>query len=252
MLIHGLSCDETDWDAITAILRERKKAYLTVDLRGHGKSANLPGPYTIETMAADVAQLIREQNLQNLILVGHSMGTRVALAVRDSCRDAISQIIFVDGSCQATGDPELARQAVYDLFSNDAVYRNFLGRMFHDMFFDQNTHDARDTTIERALAMNKKVLTDVLGDMRAWDAASMISSLQRLNAATGTRFKIIQSTRVDGSMERRMLKASDEYDYLTLLRQYVGRAIFDIVEDTGHFIQFEKPQAIADLIDRRR
>ncbi len=252
VLIHGLACDGTDWKLVTNLLRERKQSYLTVDLRGHGRSAHLPGPYTIERLAEDVAHLLSEQNLRNVILVGHSMGTRVALAVRDHCGEAISQIVFVDGSCQASDNPELARQAVYDLFADDAVYRNFLGRMFRDMFFSEESHDWSDAIVVRALAMEKNVLTDVLADMRAWDTAFMQSSLQRLNAATRTRFKIIQSTKVDGAMERRTLRVSDDYDYLTLLRKYVGRAVFEIIEDTGHFIQHENPQAIIDLIDRRR
>lgn len=251
LLIHGLACDESDWDPVISLLHEQDQSVLTVDLRGHGKSSDLPGPYSIEAMADDIAQLVRDLNLENLIVIGHSMGTRVALALCNHCQDKINQIIFIDGSCQADGDPQLARQTVYDLLADPAVYRNFLTSMYQQMFFSEELLVRHDVIVERALAMKSDVITELLAEMRAWDASSMTNSLQRLNASTRTRFKVLQSTRLDGTMNRRTLSAIEDYDYLGMLRKFVGRAVIEIIEDTGHFIQLEKPQAIIDLIGRR-
>ena len=50
------------------------------DLKGHGYYAAPVEPVSIENWAADIAELLDSLNVQNGVLVGHSMGCRVALA----------------------------------------------------------------------------------------------------------------------------------------------------------------------------
>lgn len=83
VLSHALGCDLTMWDEVVAQL-EPGYTVLRYDQRNHGKSAIVPGPCSIESMADDVAALIGEQVAGEVHFVGLSMGGMVAqqLAVR--------------------------------------------------------------------------------------------------------------------------------------------------------------------------
>jgi len=54
---------------------------LTVDLRGTGWSAKPADGYSLHDYTQDVVQLMEQQALHNLILVGHSMGGTIAMQV---------------------------------------------------------------------------------------------------------------------------------------------------------------------------
>ena len=48
------------------------------DRRGYGKSQPHPGPYSVQTNALDVIELVGEKSA---VLIGHSFGGNIALAV---------------------------------------------------------------------------------------------------------------------------------------------------------------------------
>lgn len=83
VLSHALGCDTSMWDGVAAALKSRYTV-LRHDHRGHGQSEAVPGPYTIDLLADDVADLIKEHSTGPVHLVGLSMGgmTAQALAAR--------------------------------------------------------------------------------------------------------------------------------------------------------------------------
>jgi 3-oxoadipate enol-lactonase len=54
---------------------------IVFDLRGGGRSDKPPGPYTIEQMADDAAGLLDVLGIGRTVVVGYSMGGRVALSL---------------------------------------------------------------------------------------------------------------------------------------------------------------------------
>jgi len=248
ILVHGLGCDASDWDPVIALLEKQSINSLAVDLRGHGRSATLPNPYDMDTMAKDIAEVVEHEKLQNLILVGHSMGTRIILSLRDLIPQLVTRMVFVDGSRQASGDPELAKQAAQTLLQDPEAYKLFCHHLYAEMFLEGHDPAISKKIIDRALAMPQAVITELFAELQAWDAAHMTQSLQRLNAATHTRFYVVQSTLIDGSRRRRPMQPTDNNHYLDLLSKTVRRARIEILDNTGHFIQLESPESIVDKL----
>jgi pimeloyl-ACP methyl ester carboxylesterase len=91
-------------------LAERRKV-ITVDLQGHGRTADIDRPISAELMAGDIAALIRHLGLGRVDLVGYSLGGGVAFFV-------------------ALRDPELVRKLVLisTPLRRDAFYADILAQ----------------------------------------------------------------------------------------------------------------------------
>lgn len=78
-LIHSLAMERGFWDGVVQAL-SGKAALLALDCRGHGQSGKPKGPYTVEQMADDLADVMTHAGWQKAAVAGCSMGGCVALA----------------------------------------------------------------------------------------------------------------------------------------------------------------------------
>ncbi len=95
VLVHGWMCNQTYWDEQVPGLAEGF-GVVTVDLAGHGASGVDRESWTIPSLGGDVAAVITELGLDDVIVVGHSMGGLVALDVARRLPEAVIGIIGVD------------------------------------------------------------------------------------------------------------------------------------------------------------
>ena len=77
-----------------------------MDCRNHGKSprSNL---MTYSLMASDVAETLKQLDISKAILIGHSLGSRVAMELALSMPDSIEKLVLVDLPPMATPNPFL-------------------------------------------------------------------------------------------------------------------------------------------------
>ena len=73
MLVHGMGGDSGTWDRFARALTAHGRRVITVDLRGHGKSAHTP-TYEFDMFGGDLLALIDHLGLTEVDLVGHSLG----------------------------------------------------------------------------------------------------------------------------------------------------------------------------------
>jgi non-heme chloroperoxidase len=75
ILIHGYPLSGRAWDKQIPVLLEAGQNVITYDRRGFGKSSQPTSGYDYDTFAADLNTLIEKLDLNDVTLVGHSMGT---------------------------------------------------------------------------------------------------------------------------------------------------------------------------------
>ena len=79
LMLHGLGANGAVWERMRPLVQARWPGrWLVPDLRGHGRSAHA-APYGLGMHAADVAALLQEND--EVVLLGHSMGGAVAMAL---------------------------------------------------------------------------------------------------------------------------------------------------------------------------
>ena len=97
LLVHGGRDHCRNWDWVA---QELKSDYhiIAPDLRGHGDSQWLVGgSYTTIDYVYDLAQLVRQTGLRDMVVIGHSMGGSVSLAYAGLYPDRVQQLISIEG-----------------------------------------------------------------------------------------------------------------------------------------------------------
>lgn len=94
VLIHGWSCRRTDWMPIADRL-SRDFTVVAVDLPGHG-TAKGTRVWSVSEFGDLVAELVRELQLQGVVLIGHSMGGAVAIEAARDLGSTCRRVVAVD------------------------------------------------------------------------------------------------------------------------------------------------------------
>lgn len=95
LFIHGLSGNLLGWHKNFEELA-RMNHCVAVDLPGNGLSANSPtGDYNLQYFARCILDFIGQRNLQNVCLVGHSMGGQIALLAALDAPLAIQKLVLI-------------------------------------------------------------------------------------------------------------------------------------------------------------
>jgi pimeloyl-ACP methyl ester carboxylesterase len=95
VLLHGLTGSHVSWQLVADELPGRR--LLAPDLRGRGRSNEMPGPFGLAAHADDVAALIRMHADEPVLVVGHSMGAFIAVVLAKRHRAAVAGLVLVDG-----------------------------------------------------------------------------------------------------------------------------------------------------------
>lgn len=105
VLVHGALVTAHVWDFFSLEMRERFHIY-AVDLPGHGDSAwATEADYTRSRMASDVVSLIEQLELNQLVLIGHSLGGSVAALVAEQLPSRIPSLVLVDSTLLPNPQP---------------------------------------------------------------------------------------------------------------------------------------------------
>ena len=108
VLSNSLSTDLRMWQPQMAALAARYRV-LRYDTRGHGKSAVTPAPYSIETLADDLAGLIGTLELGPVHVVGLSLGGMTAQVLAMRRPELVASLCLVATTCR----PPFGTQAAW-------------------------------------------------------------------------------------------------------------------------------------------
>ncbi len=94
LILHGLFGSKRNWQSIARLLSEECQVF-TLDLRNHGESEHVDS-MSYQVMADDIFQFISEHSLEEVSLVGHSMGGKVAMQMALQYPEIIKRLVIID------------------------------------------------------------------------------------------------------------------------------------------------------------
>jgi pimeloyl-ACP methyl ester carboxylesterase len=223
LFVHGWMCDRTYWreqvDQFAA-----KYGVVLLDLGGHGQSSSDRSDWTISSFARDVSGVLRALDLQDVVLVGHSMGGPVIAEVALLEPSRVRGVVGVD-TYQYVEAGWLAGNGVPNLVAR--LQRNFAGTtrgFVRSMFIATSDSALASSVATKMVAGNSAVGISATQSMFEWYRDSAVTVLNRVRQPMWT----INSREYVGiDVER--------------LHQQVPGLRVTIMDGVGHFLMLEAP-----------
>lgn len=102
VLIHGLFGSADNWGSIARHFAQHFQV-ISIDLRNHGRSPHSE-TQTYADMADDLLELCDALDLEQIYLLGHSLGGKVAMQFATQYPERVSKLIVVDMAMRAYAD----------------------------------------------------------------------------------------------------------------------------------------------------
>jgi len=188
VLVHGIGSSSRTWWRVGPALAERGWRVVAVDLRGHGLTTALHrrngqdppnAPIEFADLAADVVETIGRRPID--LLVGHSLGALVAMALVEAEPDLARLVVLEDPPCQEAVDwpvmaAELERDATRARTEPDALRAELMAppNNLPEGDADARVESLSQVDLERALA---ELLRETVFDVVAMATAVRVPAL---------------------------------------------------------------------------
>ncbi|HEU0035524.1 MAG TPA: alpha/beta hydrolase [Kofleriaceae bacterium] len=221
VFVHAFAGSGADWSKQVEHLRATHRV-ITIDLRGHGKSAApADNDYRVESLAADIAAAVDALDLDQFVLVGHSMGGSAAAEYVRQHPERVSALMLV--GTPGKSPPQMAQQVMTALRGNfTVVSEGYWDRMLANADRKVERHlrkEMREMPKDRALA--------IIGAVFAYDP------LPALRAYRGP-ILLVDTT------------ASDGPGSLHAQARQIPRIV---IEGTSHWPHLDKPEYFNGILD---
>jgi pimeloyl-ACP methyl ester carboxylesterase len=130
LAIHGITSSSQTWVAVARALAHEppalggtRPALLAVDLRGRGRSGELPGPFGIDAHVRDMLAVLDHCGIERGVVVGHSLGAYIAARLAAEHPERVRAAVLVDGGLPIPGTEGAEPQAFLDAFLGPALAR---------------------------------------------------------------------------------------------------------------------------------
>ncbi len=109
LLVPGLGADTRLFGGVIAPLAATCRV-IVFDPRGAGRSDKPPGPYTIEQMADDASGLLDMLGIGRAVVVGYSMGGRIAMSLALDHSTRVRRLVLASTSARTPPSRILSRR----------------------------------------------------------------------------------------------------------------------------------------------
>ncbi|MBC7940004.1 MAG: alpha/beta hydrolase [Chitinophagaceae bacterium] len=145
VFLHYFGGSSLAWQPVAAILQSHHRCVMP-DLRGFGDSAVPTTPMTLDQVATDIIELLHTMGIGRHVLVGHSMGAKIALAVAARKPAGLRALVLLapsPPSPEPMADSARAQllQRHTDPAAAEQATRLLVGARVSREVFDQIVHD---------------------------------------------------------------------------------------------------------------
>ena len=225
VFVHSLGGNTSQWSMQLEHLRMERRT-VAFDLRGHGLSDPPPdGDYWVEYLAEDIDVVARHLDLDQFVLVGHSLGGSVSIAYAGENPHRVRGLLLVDSS----GDGRMIPQEIIAPFlaalQSDDYLRTI--RDYWGTLLMGSVQSVRERVLSDLYAAPKDAVAGAFRDSLFFDPASM---LQRF---PGPKLAI----------------KSQLNDAPYSLHNLISDLPSITMSGTGHWLQMDRPYEFNSILD---
>ena len=248
LFVHGLSSNSDAWSKNIQSLSE-KYTCIALDLPGYGKSSKPKTDYTPSFFADVTHDFIDKLGLTNVVLIGHSMGGQASIKL-------------------ATQHPEIVEKLILVAPAGLEQFSETEGAMIKSIYTTDMVKHTTDEQIRKNYALNfykqpedvSKMIEDRIKIKLSSDfeehCEAIVKSVSGMidDPAFENLKNISQQTLVIFGKNDMLIP--NRYFHPTLTVEKVGNIALEeiknvdlkYVDESGHFVQFEKPKDVNLLI----
>lgn len=233
LFLHGWGINGSYWDGQTARFKDSFRI-LAPDLSGHGQSRTDSPTMSMEKYATEIAAMVNELKLDQIILIGHSMSGNIGLRVYEKIPEKIIGFIGIDNLQKPGAVPSETEMKQID------------------SFFIQMKADYPSMTRNYALAALFCPVTDslvkqrVVNDMTGMNPGIAISALQSLVKEYKAEQRILPTLKIPLLLITAEQNKVDE----DALKKYCGSGYrYWTIKNTGHYPMIEQSLAFDSLLN---
>jgi pimeloyl-ACP methyl ester carboxylesterase len=228
LLIHGWCGDHTHFAPQFEHFASRDHPVVAVDLRGHGKPHQ---SYTMQLFADDLAWMCAQIGLEKPVVIGHSMGGVVTLALAMRYPDLPSAIVMVDAPVVRPADARAALPRFLEQLRGAAYREVIRGCVSNVLFISSDDQERKERIVQQMSSAPQHVVVATVEGARDYDPTEAGGGLT-----------------VPG-----LYVAANEPQPRSDMGRF--REMFPQVLDgktvgSGHFCQLEVPEQVNAMIDR--
>jgi pimeloyl-ACP methyl ester carboxylesterase len=229
LFVHGWCINKSYWKEQADFFRSRYRV-VAVDLPGFGASGKNRGSWTVEAYGKDLSAVMKQLDLKNVILVGHSMSGNIIVETALYNKDRVIGLVGVDNFKNAGWDPTQPDTAADNFYK--AARQNYKGAV---LSASQYLFSSSTDSLIKARVMN---------DIAGADPLISIDCLERGDRYPGTA-KL-------ASLKRPIYLINSDYtqtDTAALIQKGIDYVLLPI-HGTGHYPMNEKPAEFNALMQQ--
>ncbi len=230
VFIHGWSNNGIIWDAQVSHFSKQYKV-VNIDLPGFGKSGNNRQNWTIESFGNDVAAVINKLDLEQVVLVGFSMGGPVAIETSNALPDRITGVVLIDIMQNVDMKYPPPMISYIDSAYMDLVTNPTKEKLLGGGFYKKNPEKSFERVFSMLNDAPKIGWRESLNDIFRWLNDDCVESLTKIQAP----IIAINSDKDPTNVEA--------------FRKYVPSFQAKIVPDVGHLIMWDATEEFNGLLE---
>lgn len=253
ILIPGMMSSGETWTTTVARYQDRYQCHV-LTLAGFAGVPPIATPL-LATVRAELAAYIRTQRLDRPIIVGHSLGGTLALALAADHPDLIGPLVIVD-SLPFLAGAQFQAKTVEDAKPGVAAMRTYMTTQTPEQFqayvkagtateFMVKSPADHETIKKWGLGSNQRTVADAMADLMMIDVRKEVARITSPTLVLGTWVGLHEQLKKYGvALSRADVIRTFEEQFAALPALH-----FAITETARHFIMFDDPKWFFSELD---
>jgi pimeloyl-ACP methyl ester carboxylesterase len=246
VLLHTVRTQAEHFRHLIPLVQQRYTVY-ALDLPGMGYSEIVPGAsYDEPAMRGAVMRLITELDLRDVTLLGESMGAVLALTAAADLPDRIRRVMAVNPYDYAGG---IKRSSLLARFIITGVLAPGVGSLLAGL----EPRPVMRAVLRGGLVRTDALRDDYLDELLKVGARPGYSTVARAVYASLPSLVAARSRYTQGRAEVHLLYGEKDWSRVSdrqANRELLPAARFTQVAGAGHFIALERPDVLAEALNR--